>query len=165
MQALLLGLGCVLVVVGLVFAYLGVGIDGARGSTSFLGLEGPAWLLLVAFGVGIVLYGSAERTPDPGPPDADEAVPDLSGIDDLYRSTLAAAVDALEGEGLEVRTDGSGCSNSVSEGRVRQVTAGRELNERILFGKSTDKLDAAAVDALRTGAEVTVWISEGMPCP
>jgi hypothetical protein len=52
-------LGFVLVAAGLYFAVGNKAIEGATGSAlKGISVQGPAWLLLVAFGVGTILFGA-----------------------------------------------------------------------------------------------------------
>ncbi len=57
MQYVLVVLGAGLVIVGLLFAFGGPGAVKAGGSAlKSVSLEGPAWLMLVGIGVGVVLF-------------------------------------------------------------------------------------------------------------
>ena len=58
MPVVLIVLGFGLVGVGLVFAFGGVASDRAGGEAMRgIRLEGPAWLILVGLGVGVILFG------------------------------------------------------------------------------------------------------------
>ncbi len=58
LQILVVVLGLVLVVAGLFFAVGGFGQDPSGGGFRAIKIEGPAWLLLVAIGAGLVIFGA-----------------------------------------------------------------------------------------------------------
>jgi hypothetical protein len=59
MQLVVIIVGVVLVAAGLYFAMGGVGQAPSGGGYKSIKLEGPAWLLLVALGVTVVIFGAA----------------------------------------------------------------------------------------------------------
>ena len=58
MQGLVIGVGVALVVVGVLFAVIGKGADAGSGGWHNVGVKGPAWLVLVAMGVGLIVFGA-----------------------------------------------------------------------------------------------------------
>lgn len=50
--------GAVLAVAGFVFAVTGFGYDAASGGAKGVSIQGPAWLVLVFGGVGVLLFGA-----------------------------------------------------------------------------------------------------------
>lgn len=112
-------------------------------------------------GVGVVgaiaLLSSGSDDPQ------DEGTLPLPARDEIYEQPPDVVVARLEALGLDVATKSSGCSESTPAGLVRQLTLGTELNQRIIYGKSTDAVDEQAASKLRSGDLVTVWISSG-PC-
>lgn len=73
MPVFLLVLGFGLVAAGLILAFGGLASDRAGGDARGIRLEGPAWLILVALGVGVIVFGvlqfgdGDERQTDPDP--------------------------------------------------------------------------------------------------
>ena len=67
MNVLLIIIGIVLAVVGVFFAIGGLGEGSAGGGFKGLKLEGPPWLILVAIGVGVMIFGAAWDFDDDGP--------------------------------------------------------------------------------------------------
>ncbi|MCX2980644.1 DUF1566 domain-containing protein [Halieaceae bacterium IMCC14734] len=68
MQIVIIVLGVVLVLAGLYFAVGGFGQGSSGGGFRDMKMEGPPWLILVAIGVGLVVYGSTwEAGQDPAP--------------------------------------------------------------------------------------------------
>lgn len=123
MQFLVIVLGIALVVVGLYFAVGGHGHSPGAGGWHGLKVEGPAWLILVAIGVGLVVLGSVRDWDGGGgggsdcddirsealnsrvafEPGADASVEDVQ-LDEgePHSLVVAAARDQI----LEVRVDG-----------------------------------------------------------
>jgi hypothetical protein len=123
------------------------------------------WIALTAatmiVGVGVVaaiglLSGGSDDPQDRG-------TLSLPTRDEIYEQPPDVVVARLEAIGLDVATKSSGCSESTPAGLVRQLTLGTELNQRIIYGKSTDAIDEQAATELRPGDLVTVWVSSG-PC-
>lgn len=79
-QILVVLLGVALVIVGLVFAVGGLGQAASGGGFSNVSLQGPAWLVLVAIGVGMVLFGAIR--------DWDDSESDRAALDDDAPTTI-----------------------------------------------------------------------------
>jgi hypothetical protein len=106
--------------------------------------------------------GTSPTTAATVAPAAQEVV--LPDDADVFSQPVEIATERLEAVGLVVREDTSGCSESTEPGLVRQVTAGRVLNQLIIYGKEGDPFDADARRGLRTGDEVTVWTPSSRGC-
>lgn len=58
MQLLLISTGLLLIVVGLYFAIGGFGMSRSSGGLREVQVEGPAWLIVVAFGLGLLVFSA-----------------------------------------------------------------------------------------------------------
>ncbi len=58
MQFLVIGIGIVMIVAGLYFAFGGEALAHSGGRYRNIAIEGPAWLVLVVFGAGVVIFGA-----------------------------------------------------------------------------------------------------------
>jgi TIR domain len=115
---------------------------------------------------------------DPGTPDSGALTPGpaattvpevqtsvvLPADTDIFQQPVDVAGERLQSAGLAVSQATNGCSNSTEPGFVRRVTLGSDFQAHILYGKSGDEIDDAAVLALRPGDEVTVWTPSTNPC-
>ena len=119
-------------------------------------------ILVGAAGLIVAVVLSSDESDEPSDRDSTSPLV-LPPPDEIYQQPPDEAVARLEAVGLEVVVESSGCSESTPAGLVRQLTLGTELNQRILYGKSTDAIDDQAVTDVRPGDLVTVWVSEG-PC-
>jgi hypothetical protein len=81
----------------------------------------------------------------------------LPEVEAIYNQPVDDALQLLSDAHLVVQMAGIGCSYSTSPGLVRRVTVGDDQNERIIYGKVTDRIDEEAADSLSPGDEVTVW--------
>lgn len=64
MQLLIIVVGIVLIAVGLLFAVVGLGGEPGTGGWRRVGIQGPAWLILVAIGVMLLLFAAGRDWSD-----------------------------------------------------------------------------------------------------
>ncbi len=113
-QFLIAILGVIIVLVGLYFGFGGRGESAASGGARGISLEDPAWLVLVAIGVGLVIFGASadfvdrdggDPVPTAGPTITTGAAVATSTEGSAGSSTTTTSAGAIPVAGCQVTVD------------------------------------------------------------
>jgi hypothetical protein len=142
-QLLILIVGTALLVVGLLFAVVGVGREPGSGGYREVGFKGPAWLMLVVLGLAALVFAAVWHW-DETAADGVFGITTTTGATTLTGETATRCETALSESADEIRvrfdpgTDSARVAGRLeadeTQAYVLEVATGQRLNLRVQSG-------------------------------